>query len=152
MHEVEKFLTPDEEAEIIAAIQTAERNSSGEIRVHIEAHSVSQKDGSILDPFDRAAEVFALLKMNNTQQRNGTLLYIAVVDRKLVIMGDEGINKVVEHDFWEGTINLIVSHFKNNEIKNGIVKGILKVGEKLKQYFPYQTDDKNELPDDISFG
>ena len=90
--------------------------------------------------------------MNNTQQRNGTLLYIAVVDRKLVIMGDEGINKVVEHDFWEGTINLIVSHFKNNEIKNGIVKGILKVGEKLKQYFPYQTDDKNELPDDISFG
>ncbi len=152
MKEVERFLTPEEEAEIIEAIQTAERKTSGEIRVHIEAHSVSQKDGTKIDPYNRAAEVFALLKMNNTQQRNGTLLYIAVADRKLVIMGDEGINNVVEEDFWEGTINLIVSHFKRNEIKNGIVNGVLKVGKKLKEFFPYQSDDENQLPDDISFG
>lgn len=152
MNKVEAFLSKQEEQEIITAIQRAEKNTSGEIRVHIEASSLSAQNKKKVDAFDRAKEVFEFLHMNNTRERNGVLIYVAVEDRTLVIMGDEGINDVVEPDFWESTKDIIVNHFKRGEMKAGLVNGILKAGEKLKKFFPYQSDDQNELPDDISFG
>ncbi|HZW78582.1 MAG TPA: TPM domain-containing protein [Flavobacteriaceae bacterium] len=152
MSQVEDFLTKEEEFAIIEAIQQAEKSTSGEIRVHIEARSVSAENKAPIDAFERAKEVFELLKMSKTRERNGVLLYIAVQDRTLVIMGDEGINEVVEKDFWESTKNVIIKHFKRGEMKDGLVNGILRAGEKLKKHFPYQQDDKNELSDDISFG
>ena len=82
MSKLEDFLTREEEAEIIAAIRKAESNTSGEIRVHLEASSK-------IDAFDRAAEVFDFLHMENTKLSNGVLIYIAVEDRTLVIMGDK---------------------------------------------------------------
>lgn len=142
---VEDFLTKIEEQEIVEAIRLAEKNTSGEIRVHLEAHTD-------LDAFDRAAEVFEFLHMSNTKQSNGVLIYIAVEDRTLVIMGDKGINDVVAPDFWESTKNLIINHFKAGDMKQGLVDGVLKAGEQLKKYFPYNNKDLNELPDDISVG
>lgn len=153
MSKVEDFLTADEEAEIIEAIRIAEHNTSGEIRVHLETTSVIPDNPSEkIDAFDRAAEVFDMLHMNNTKNANGVLIYVAVKDRTLVIMGDSGINDVVSNDFWEGTKNIIINHFKAGEMKSGLVEGILMAGEQLKQHFPYQQDDVNELPDDISVG
>jgi uncharacterized membrane protein len=142
---VEDFLTATEEVEIIEAIRMAEKNTSGEIRVHLE--SISK-----IDVFDRAAEVFDFLHMNNTKQSNGVLIYVAVNDRTMVIMGDKGINDVVAPNFWESTKDIIINHFKKGEMKQGLVDGILKAGEQLKKYFPYKTKDINELPDDISVG
>jgi len=145
MSKTEDFLTPDDEAEIIEAIRIAEKNTSGEIRVHLEKHTE-------LDVFDRAAEVFDMLHMNNTKLSNGVLIYVAVEDRTLVIMGDSGINDLVPNDFWETTKDTIIAHFKNGKTKQGLVEGILMAGEQLKKHFPYQKDDKNELPDKISIG
>ena len=145
MSKVEDFLTPTEEAAIIEAIRTAEKNTSGEIRVHLEAHSK-------VDAFDRAAEVFEFLHMNNTKLGNGVLIYVAVEDRTLVIMGDEGINNVVAPNFWESTKDAIITQFKNGHTKQGLVDGILMAGEQLKKHFPYTKKDRNELPDDISIG
>lgn len=145
MSKVEDFLTHLEEAEVIEAIRTAEKNTSGEIRVHLEAHSK-------IDPFDRAAEVFDLLHMGNTKLSNGVLLYIAVEDRTLVIMGDKGINDVVAPDFWESTKDVIIKQFKSGNIKQGLVDGILKAGQQLKKHFPYKKGDSNELPNSISTG
>lgn len=142
---VEDFLTKIEEQEIVEAIRLAEKNTSGEIRVHLETHTD-------LDAFDRAAEVFEFLHMSNTKQSNGVLIYIAVEDRTLVIMGDKGINDVVTPDFWESTKNIIINHFKSGDMKQGLVDGILKAGEQLKRHFPYKNKDQNELPDDISVG
>jgi len=142
---VEDFLTSEDEAEIVEAIRIAEKNTSGEIRVHLEKTSE-------IDTFDRAAEVFDMLHMNNTKQSNGVLIYVAVEDRTLVILGDSGINDLVEPDFWESTKDIIIGHFKNGNTKQGLVEGILKAGEQLKKHFPYQKDDKNELPDSISVG
>ena len=142
---VEDFLTSEDEAEIVEAIRIAEKNTSGEIRVHLEKTSE-------IDTFDRAAEVFDMLHMNNTKQSNGVLIYVAVEDRTLVILGDSGINDLVETDFWESTKDIIIGHFKNGNTKQGLVEGILKAGEQLKKHFPYQKDDKNELPDSISVG
>lgn len=153
MSKVEKFLTSEEEAEIIDAIRISEKNTSGEIRVHLEPHSLSAEEpNESIDAFDRAAEVFDMLNMDNTKERNGVLIYVAVQDRTLVIMGDKGINDIVGHDFWESTKDIIINHFKNGNMKQGLVEGILKAGEQLKKHFPYNKDGKNELPNDISVG
>ncbi|WP_026452518.1 TPM domain-containing protein [Aequorivita capsosiphonis] len=153
MSKVEDFLTSEEETAIVEAIRISEKNTSGEIRVHLEANSISTEEPKKqIDAFDRAAEVFDVLHMNNTKESNGVLIYVAVEDRTLVIMGDKGINDVVGQNFWESTKDTIIKHFKNGDMKQGLVDGILKAGEKLKKHFPYQKDDKNELPDDISVG
>ena len=152
MSKVENFLTSEEEAAIIEAIRTAEKNTSGEIRVHLEAHSLSSESNEPIDAFDRATEIFDLLHMQNTKEGNGVLIYVAVEDRTLVIMGDKGINDIVGQDFWESTKDIIIGHFKKGDMKQGLVEGILKAGEQLRKHFPYIKDDKNELPDDISVG
>lgn len=139
------FLSEQDEQEIVAAIQTAELNTSGEIRIHVEATSKAA-------PYDRALEVFGELQMHATEQRNGVLLYVAFNDHQFAICGDEGIDKVVADDFWDCTRDIMASHFKKGEFKEGIVAGILNAGEQLKQFFPYQTDDTNELSNEISKG
>lgn len=145
MSKVEKFLTKEEEQEIISAIRVAEKNTSGEIRVHIEATSDKGAD-------ERSLEVFHLLKMNNTKDANAVLIYVAVKDKKFVIYGDKGINEVVPKDFWNSTKDVMQSHFKKGHFKQGIVDGILKAGEELQAHFPWQIDDENELSNEISKG
>jgi uncharacterized membrane protein len=145
MSKVEEFLAKREEEEIISAIKIAEKNTSGEIRVHIEASSKKEH-------YERALEVFNLLEMNNTKDANAVLIYVAVNDKKFVIYGDKGINNVVPKDFWDTTKNVIQNHFKTGNFKQGIVDGILKAGEELQDHFPYQTDDENELSNEISKG
>jgi uncharacterized membrane protein len=145
MSKVEAFLTKEEEEEIISAIRTAEKNTSGEIRIHIEASSKK-------DPYERALEVFQVLEMHNTKDANAVLIYVAVADKKFVIYGDTGINNVVPKDFWDTTKDVMQNHFKTGNFKQGIVDGILKAGEELEDHFPYQKDDENELSNEISKG
>lgn len=145
MSKTEDFLTEKEEQEIINAIITAENKTSGEIRVHIENHTEKA-------PFERAQEVFYSLKMENTQNRNGVLFYVGVQDHSFVILGDKGINNLVETDFWDKTKDVVISHFKNGHYKQGLVEGILKAGTKLKTLFPYDISDSYELPNEISKG
>lgn len=145
MSKIEDFLTSEEEQDIVEAIRLAELNTSGEIRIHIEKTSKG-------DATNRALEVFHMLKMDNTKLQNAVLIYVAVEDKTFVIFGDEGINKVVEHDFWDCTKNLMQSHFTKGAFKQGLVEGILRSGERLKQHFPYSDDDTNELTNEISKG
>ena len=143
MTKTEVFLSKEEEQEIVLAIVEAEKNTSGEVRVHIEKHSNKT-------PLERAQEVFFELKMEATKDRNGVLFYVCVADKKFAIIGDEGIDKVVESDFWNCTKDIVISNFKEANFKNGLVEGILRAGERLKKYFPYQSDDQNELSNEIS--
>ena len=145
MSQVEDFLTKEEEQELVEAIRVAETNTSGEIRVHIE------KTTSIA-AFDRALEVFHMLKMDNTKLQNGVLIYVAVQDHSFVICGDKGINDAVPNDFWDCTRDVMQQHFKQDHFKQGLVDGIKSVGEKLQQYFPWETDDTDELSNEISRG
>ena len=145
MSKVEAFLSAEEEQEIVRAILRAEKNTSGEIRVHIEAHTR-------LETMKRAKEVFHFLKMDNTKEENGVLIYVAVNDRKFAICGDRGINKVVPDGFWDSTRNAIEVQFKQGKFKQGIVDGILEAGRELETHFPWHYGDKNELSDEISKG
>lgn len=145
MSRVEDFLTAHEEQEIVAAILESEKNTSGEIRVHIESHTRLVHD-------ERAKEVFHLLKMDNTKEENGVLIYIAVNDKKFAIYGDRGIDKVVPNDFWESTKNEIQEQFVKGNFKQGIINGILRAGVELNTHFPWHPTDTNELSDEISKG
>jgi uncharacterized membrane protein len=145
MSKVEDFLTKEEEQEIVKAIGIAEKNTSGEIRVHIE------KETSIA-AIDRAVEVFKTLNMENTQQRNGVIIYVAVNSHQFAIYGDKGINEKVADDFWDCTKDAMANQFKNGNFKQGLIDGILNAGEQLKKHFPYQDADTDELSNEISKG
>lgn len=141
--EVEAFLSSSDEIAVVEAINEAEKNTSGEIRIHIENHSEKP-------PLERAKEVFFELKMNETQARNGVLFYIGVADHSFAILGDEGIDKVVEADFWDCTKNVVIENFKAGKFREGLVEGIKNAGEKLKAHFPFNSGDENELSNEIS--
>jgi uncharacterized membrane protein len=144
MSKVENFLTAAEEQEVVEAIRLAEKQTSGEIRVHIEKKTS--------DAFERAKEVFHLLKMDETQLKNGVLIYLAVDDHAFVICGDKGIDDAVADDFWNTTKDVMAAHFKNGNFKQGLIDGIKMAGAELEHYFPCEDDDKDELSNEISNG
>lgn len=142
-----KFFTDEENKHIVQAIQQAEKETSGEIRVFVESKC------SYMDALDRAAEVFWSLQMQNTTDRNAVLVYMAVKDRQLAIFGDQGIHQKVGDEYWNKQLKQIILHFNKRNFAEGIRQCVLEVGEALKNHFPYNKDaDKNELPDDIVFG
>ena len=139
------LFTTEQQQQIVSAVKAAELNTSGEIKVHIE----SKCKGDVLD---RAAFLFDKLEMHKTELRNGVLIYLAVVDKKLAILGDAGINQKVPSGFWDSIKDFMITNFKAGSFTEGLTGGIKMAGEQLKQHFPYQSDDVNELSDEISFG
>ena len=139
------FFSKEEKEKIKEAVQKAETSTSGEIRVHIDNHCKE-------DVMDRAAWWFGKLEMQKTEQRNGVLFYLAVKDHKFAILGDAGINSLTPEDFWDTIKESMLEHFQKGEFANGLSKGILLAGEALQAHFPFQSDDVNELSDEISFG
>lgn len=141
---IQKYFSEENKLQIINAIRAAETNTSGEIRVHIEKYC----SGDVLD---RAAYIFDKLEMQKTKLRNGVLFYLAIYDRKFAVLGDTGINQKVPSDFWESINDKMKSRFMNGQFSDGISEGVILAGSQLKEHFPYQTDDVNELSDEISF-
>lgn len=135
----------EKEQQLISeAVESAERFTSGEIRICVEK--------SCTEPvLDRAANYFKKLGMHKTAQRNGVLIYIAIQDHQFAIIGDEGINKLVPHNFWDSTKEAMLGYFKNGDLAGGITAGVKLAGEQLQTFFPYRDGDVNELPDEISY-
>lgn len=140
-----QFFTQNQKESIQSAIANAELNTSGEIRVHID-------NKCAVAPVEKAIEVFEKLKMHETELRNGVLIYVAVQDHKLAIVGDQGINDAVAHNFWDEIKNNLIESFKKGLYAEGLSDGINAAGMQLKAHFPYQSDDTNELSNEISFG
>ena len=140
------MLTEEQQKAVIGAIREAEKNTSGEIRVHLESASAD------IDALDRSRQVFVKLEMYKTADRNAVLFYLAEDARRFAIWGDDGINRVVPLDFWDSTRDAMKIHLRDGDLVQALCTGIRMAGEQLKTYFPYQSDDVNELPDDISFG
>lgn len=140
-----KFFSESDEAAVMAAIREAEKNTSGEIRIHVEPYCK-------IDVLDRAADVFGFLNMQETAERNGVLFYLAHEDHRFAILGDAGINAKVPDGFWDEVRDTVVAAFKSRRYSDGLSAGIRMAGIKLGEFFPYQKDDKNELSDHISYG
>lgn len=142
---VHKYFNEGDKIQIKNAIRTAELNTSGEVRVHIEKHCKG-------DVLDRAAYIFEKLNMHKTELRNGVLFYLALEDKKFAILGDAGINQKVPEDFWQEIKKGMLEEFKEGKFTQGLSEGIMEAGKQLKAHFPHQEDDVNELSDEISFG
>jgi len=138
------FFTKEQQDLILASVKEAEKETSGEVRVHIETSLTG-------DVLDRAAWVFKKLGMHKTDERNGVLFYLAVSDRKFAIIGDAGINSKVPAGFWNEISELLVKNFKEGKFTEGLSEGILMAGKQLQTHFPFKKDDVNELSDEISF-
>ena len=143
----ERFFSKEENELIVQAIRNAEKQTSGEVRVFVESKC------RFIDPLDRALEIFAKLKMQNTAQRNAVLVYVAIKDRQLAVYGDTGIHQKTGDDYWKAAVNNMVSHFNKENYAEGIANCVTMIGKALQEHFPYDKDlDKNELPDEIIFG
>jgi uncharacterized membrane protein len=143
--DVKNFFSQEEKNKILEAIQQAEKNTSGEIRVHLDATCNS-------NPLVKAEKIFNKLKMDETQLRNGILFYLAVKSKDFTVFGDKGIHEKVGADFWNSITEKAVNKFKSEHYCDGLVEAIQDCGQQLKHYFPFQQNDKNELNDEISFG
>jgi uncharacterized membrane protein len=144
MKSTERLLTEADKIQITKAIETAEKQCSGEIRVHLISHS----KGDILD---QAAFVFNKLGMHKTEKRNGVLFLLATTDKKFAVLGDAGINTIVPSDFWNIIKEEMQNHFREGNFVTGLEVGIKMAGEALNKYFPYCKDDKDELSNAITF-
>jgi uncharacterized membrane protein len=145
MSDPRKFFTEREQAEIEEAIAEAEDLTSGEIRVHLDSVSGD-------DPAARARLVFERIGMGGTKQRNGVLLYIAVDDGCFVVLGDDGIDRMVPEDFWDHIKDGVEQSFRSGNALDGVFYFIEEAGERLAEYFPHAKRDINELPAGLSFG
>jgi len=132
------MINKEENDLIVSAIQKAEQQTSGEIRVHIDKKCSS-------DPVKRAVHVFEKLGMHNTALRNGVLIYVSFNDRKLAIIGDQGIDAVVPADFWVSTKNQMIHCFKENRFADGIIAAIAEAGMQLKSFFPHMENDEKRI-------
>jgi uncharacterized membrane protein len=140
------FFNTGEEERIVEAIRQAELRTSGEIRVFIESKC------RFVDPVDRAAEVFFGLQMEKTEDRNGVLIYVAMKDHQLAIFGDEGIHRAVGTEYWNAEVRKILAAFRAENHVDGLITIVTDIGEALVAHFPYEEEDRNELPDNIVFG
>jgi len=131
-----------EEQKIVEAISKAELLTSGEIRVYIAKRCKE-------DALEKASRIFQKLKMHNTELRNAVLILVCPTDHKAAILGDKGINSVIEPDFWDSTLNELISYCSKDLITEGICKAVDKVGNLIKQKYPYQKGDINELDNEI---
>ncbi len=140
---VRKQLPPEDEARIVAAIGAAEARTSGEIRVHVEG-----KGGG--DALAAARARFVRLGMDRTAERNGVLVYVALLDRKFAIVGDEGIHSHVGSEFWDALRDGMSARFAAGDLVGGIEEALRSIGERLAEAFPRSAQDSNELPDEVS--
>ena len=139
------FLSKDEQAQVVTAIEAAELLTTGEIRVHIESRCREE------EVLARAATLFRRLKMDETRERNGVLIYIAFQSRHFAVFGDTGIDAHISPDLWKGITDQMYASFAKKDFCGGICRAIFSVGNQLAKFFPYKTGDTNELINDISF-
>jgi uncharacterized membrane protein len=139
------MLEKEDLEQIKKAIETAEQNTSGEIRVHID-------ESCDKDAFERGVEIFHELNMHETQLRNGILIYIDFTHRKFAIVGDKGIHEHVGEEFWISTKDLMLAQFKQQNFLLGVVESVQIVGEKLSAYFSASDSNPDELSNQVTVG
>jgi uncharacterized membrane protein len=145
--EPEAFLRSLDDGRIVAAIREAEGRSRGEIRVHVAEREVT-------DPRAEAALVFDRLRMADTAERNGVLLFVAPASQSITLLGDRAVHERCGEAFWTAIVERVRDEFRAGRFTEGIVVAVRAVGDELARHFPRHPGEKdvNELPDTVSHG
>jgi len=134
-------------ARIEAAIRAGEAIHSGEIRFVVEG----ALDGAPLfrnqPARGRALDIFSQLRIWDTEQNNGVLIYLLLADRDIEIVADRGIDAKVGHAGWEKICAEMEREFRAGDFERGVIRGIEAVSRLMAQHFPAQSGGRNELPD-----
>lgn len=139
-----QFFSTEQKKDIRQAIEKAERETTGEIRVHIDESCKG-------DVLEQAARIFHRLRMHKTARRNAVLFYLAVKDRKFAIYGDEGINRAVAAGAWDDIRDHMQEKFSMQQFTEGLCGGIAMAGRLLSAHFPFTRRDRNELSNEVTF-
>lgn len=142
---VRRFMSEADLDEVARAVTEAEAHTAAEIRVHLDARCAG-------DPMAQAVNVFDRLGMHRTAERHGVLIYVAVGDRKLAVIGDTGIHERVGEEYWRRLAASITSHFREERPRDGLTHAVRELGEALRRHFPRRPGDANELSDTVSAG
>ena len=141
------FFTPSEKERIVQVIRLAEQQTSGEIKVYVEARN------PLVDPLQRAKELFFKQQMEQTRHRNAVLLYLALKHKEMALYGDEGIHNAVDDSYWNDTVKKMAHEFKKGDVTSAIVRCVEEIGNALKEKFPFDNNnDKDELSDSVMIG
>ncbi len=116
------------------AIGMAERGSSGQVRLVVEAHWPLMHVKHV-EPRQRAIEWFSQLRVWDTEHNNGVLLYLLFAERRVEIVADRGFNKLVTQAQWDTLCRALERHFTNGEFEAGLSEGINAIGELQRQHF-----------------
>ena len=138
------FLTDQQMASLVEAIQTAEDHSTGEIRIHIDSNTEGNNA-------EIAFEVFRRLCKDQTVERNAVLFHVNFEQKYLTIIGDEGIHAKVNQTFWDQMHDQITTQFSKGNFHDGLKNAVLETGLELKKYFPIKGVNPNELSNEITF-
>ena len=139
-----RLLTTIDQEKVKEAIRRAENRTSGEIRVSVAPLFW----GSIEKAADKA---FVRMGMTATKDRNGVLFFVVPARRKFVVLGDRGIHEKVGQEFWDRVAAVLSERFRDGDFTGGLVRGIEEIGEQLAAHFSHQSDDQDELPDEVEF-
>ncbi len=130
---------------IESAIQVSETKHSGEIRFAVESSLPLRALWNDEKVSERALEVFSLLRVWDTEDNNGVLIYLLLADKKVEITADRNINKVVGEAEWRRICQIMETQFSAGYFGDGVVKGIQEISKLLEKHFPIKDNDKNEL-------
>jgi len=146
-----QFLSEADFDAITRVIKAAESRTSAEIRVHLERHVPRRLWlGRAPDVMTRAHRVFRRLGMHRTAERHGVLLYLAIEDHRLAVVGDEGIHGRVGDPHWHRVRDLMIERLKSNAPREAIERAVEEIGRALAEHYPRRPDDENELSDEVS--
>jgi TPM domain len=133
---------------IEAAIRESEHTHLGEVRFVVEGGLEITPLLTSLSARERAIEVFSNLRIWDTEQNNGVLIYLLLADHDVEIVADRGIHAKVGAAGWESVCRAMESRFRHGEFERGVIEGLSAITAMLKLHFPaHQTDNPNELSD-----
>ena len=132
---------------IEAAIRQSETRHSGEIRFAIEANLAPAWVWRGMSGRERAVEVFSQLRVWDTAENSGVLVYLLLADHDFQIVADRGIAARVNQAQWEAVARTMEAAFRQNEFERGTLEGIRQIDALLTTHFPAAGHNPDELAD-----
>lgn len=128
------------------AIEHSERSHSGQICFVVETGLHPYHVLTELSPRTRALEVFSGMRVWDTEQNNGVLIYLLMADHDVEIVADRGINQRVPAEIWEQICHDMEQQFAEGRFEAGLLHGVERISQLLHQHFPANQNNENELP------
>lgn len=141
---------------IETAIAASESRHDGELRFVVEANLPIHGLLRGQSPRTRAIELFSQLRVWDTEHNSGVLIYVQLIDRRVEIVADRGIDAKVGHEFWHAVCRHMEATFRQGQFETGALQALAEITRVLVEHFPARgagtnqpnnPDNPNELPD-----